>query len=215
LGLGPFMPIVRILTLLLIAPALGGCGYIGAIDFPTFGRGKQQVDTAEAAPADPVDIAALPPLEEGGTAPAYQPTESGIDDPLANAEPYPPGAPETAAAETAADAIAAVDTTAAIGPAAGGADVGKSELLGGWTITSGAETCQLFMTLTSWTGGFRATTLGCSSSELKSISAWNLEGKEIVLAGGSGSPIAKLSSAGGNRFDGQTLTEGTPISFYR
>jgi hypothetical protein len=207
------MPVHRLLPILVIAPALCGCGYFGAIDFPGFGgRGKQQAELPPPPVADSsVEAAALPPLEDPaapGAAPAYQPTENGIDDPLANAEPYPPGAPEAPA--TAADAIASVDASTNTG-----ATLGRSELLGGWTVSSGAETCQLFMTLTSWTGGYRATTLGCQSTELKSISAWNLEGTQIVLAGGTGSPIARLSSTGGNRFDGQTLTQGTPISFYR
>lgn len=212
------MPVHRLLPILVIAPALCGCGYFGAIDFPGFGgRGdKQQAELPPPPPAESsIEAAALPPLEDPApaAAPAYQPTDSGIDDPLANAEPYPsgaPGAPDAANPATAADAIAAVDTGTTTGSA-----LGRSELLGGWTVTSGNETCQLFMTLTSWTGGYRATTLGCKSTELKAISAWNLEGTQIVLAGGTGSPIARLSSAGGNRFDGQTLTEGTPISFYR
>jgi hypothetical protein len=209
------MPVHRLLPILVIAPVLYGCGYFGAIDFPGFGRGKEQAELPPPPPVESsVEAAALPPLEAPGpaAAPAYQPTDSGIDDPLANAEPYPPGAPgapELAEPATAADAIAVVDSSAT------GSTLGRSELLGGWTVSSGTETCQLFMTLTSWTGGYRATTLGCQSTELKSISAWNLEGTQIVLAGGTGSPIARLSSTGGNRFDGQTLTEGTPISFYR
>lgn len=200
------MPVHRLLPILVIAPLLGGCGYFGAIDFPSFSRGKQQ--TAELppppAPESSVEAAALPPLQDPGptAAPAYQPTDSGIDDPLANAEPTAPA--------TAADAIASVDSNTTTGTT-----LGRSELLGGWTVTSGQETCQLFMTLTSWTGGYRATTLGCKSTELKQISAWNLEGTQIVLAGGTGSPIARLASTGGNRFDGQTLNQGTPISFYR
>jgi hypothetical protein len=211
------MPVHRLLPILVIAPALCGCGYFGAIDFPGFGRGdKQQAELPPPPPANDssIEAAALPPLQDPGpaAAPAYQPTDSGIDDPLANAEPYPPGAPGAADGtnpETAAAAIATVDANAT------GATLGRSELLGGWTVTSGQETCQLFMTLTSWTGGYRATTLGCKSTELKQISAWNLEGTQIVLAGGTGSPIARLSSTGGNRFDGQTLNQGTPIAFYR
>lgn len=70
------------------------------------------------------------------------------------------------------------------------------------------------MTLTSWTGGYRASTRGCSSDTLKSISAWNLEGRQVILAGQGGSPIARLQSAGGNRFDG-AINGGGSVSFYR
>lgn len=213
---------LRLLPILFIAPALSACGYIGAIDFPSFGRGKNIETTASTAPApdnSAVDVAALPPPETstGSTAPAYQATDSGLDDPLANSEPYPPGAPRPEApAANASEALASVNTADATGATgAGSAALGKSQLLGGWTVTSGQETCQLFITLTSWTGGFRATTLGCNTNELKQISAWNLDGREVVLAGLSGSPIAKLSASGSNRFDGQTLAAGTPISFYR
>jgi hypothetical protein len=94
-------------------------------------------------------------------------------------------------------------------------DLGRTDLLGGWTITSGGDSCQLFMTLTSWTGGYRASTRGCNNETLKSISAWNLQGKQVVLAGQGGTPIAHLSSSGGNRFDGQTEAQGTAVTFYR
>jgi hypothetical protein len=108
---------------------------------------------------------------------------------------------------------AVVATTPAAAPASGGA-IGRTDLLGGWTIASSGDSCQLFMTLTSWTGGYRASTRGCASEELKSISAWNLNGTQVVLAGQGGSPVATLQNAGGTRFDGQTAAGG-PVSFYR
>jgi hypothetical protein len=69
------------------------------------------------------------------------------------------------------------------------------------------------MTLTTWTGGYRASTRGCNSTLLKSISAWSLQGSQVVLAGQGGAAVARLSSAGSNRFDGQA--NGQAISFYR
>ena len=92
--------------------------------------------------------------------------------------------------------------------------IGRTDLLGGWTIASSGDSCQLFMTLTSWTGGYRASTRGCSSEQLKSISAWNLNGSQVVLAGQGGAPVATLQSSGGTRFDGQ-ISGGGPVSFYR
>jgi hypothetical protein len=70
------------------------------------------------------------------------------------------------------------------------------------------------MTLTSWTGGYRASTRGCNSEVLKSISAWNLNGTQVVLAGTGGSPVATLAASGNTRFDGQT-GQGAAVSFYR
>ena len=104
-------------------------------------------------------------------------------------------------------------TTAVVAPVAAG-PIGRTDLLGGWTIASSGDSCQLFMTLTSWTGGYRASTRGCASEQLKSISAWNLNGSQVVLAGQGGSPVATLQNAGGTRFDGQ-IAGGGPVSFYR
>src|SRR5664279_3054016 len=87
-------------------------------------------------------------------------------------------------------------STAMTAPATGsGANggLGRTDLLGGWTITSGTDSCQLFMTLTSWTGGYRASTRGCTTELLKSISAWNLSGSDVILAGQAGTPVAKLA----------------------
>ncbi len=179
------MPLNRIVPIAL-ALALGGCGSIGAIGLPPLGKGQNQNQTQMAG--------GLPP-------PATGQTTSGavITEPL----PPPGGA--------VADATAA---TAPAAPAPSAGPIGRTDLLGGWTIAASGDSCQLFMTLTSWTGGYRASTRGCTSEELKSISAWNLQGSQVVLAGQGGSPVATLQSAGGTRFDGQT-TGGGPVSFYR
>jgi hypothetical protein len=129
--------------------------------------------------------------------------------------PPPPGEPLPGEPPGAVDTAALPDPNAPAAPAAPApsGNVSRTDLLGGWTIASSGDSCQLFMTLTSWTGGYRASTRGCSSAALKSISAWNLEGKQVVLAGSGGAPVARLSSAGGNRFDGQL--GGAQVSFYR
>jgi hypothetical protein len=169
--------------------ALSGCGSFGAIGLPW--------QRASAPP--PADPAALPPVESAQL-------------------PPPPGGPQTASVPPGTDPNAAQTALAPPGgdsqaPATG--ELGRTDLLGGWTITSGGDSCQLFMTLTSWTGGYRASTRGCTSDTLKSISAWNLQGKQVVLAGQGGTPLAHLSSSGGNRFDGQTDGQGAAVTFYR
>ncbi len=70
------------------------------------------------------------------------------------------------------------------------------------------------MTLTSWTGGYRASTRGCSNATLKSISAWNLQGAQVTLAGTGGAPVAHLNASGNSRFDG-TTDAGGKVSFFR
>jgi hypothetical protein len=133
----------------------------------------------------PVDPSQLPPIDDGTQ--------------VAGLTPYDQPLPQPGAAD-------------AVPPSTG---LGRTDLLGGWTISSGPDSCQLFMTLTSWTGGYRATTRGCNTDVLKSISAWNLNGAQVVFAGNSGSPVAHLKSTGLNRFDGTSDAGGTTISFFR
>jgi hypothetical protein len=151
----------------------------------------------------------LPPL--GGNQPPPGVEAGGLPPPIATTET--PAGGNAVITEPLPDPGATTATAAAPPPAAGGS-LGRTDLLGGWTIASSSDSCQLFMTLTSWTGGYRASTRGCSSSVLKSISAWNLEGKQVVLAGQGGAPVARLASSGNNRFDGQAEGVGS-ISFYR
>jgi hypothetical protein len=148
----------------------------------------------------------VPPA--GTTTAVVAPTAGGL--PPAGTYP-PPGGAVIAEPLPPADGTA-VAVAPAAPPAAG--PIGRTDLLGGWTIASSGDSCQLFMTLTSWTGGYRASTRGCASEQLKSISAWNLNGSQVVLAGQGGSPVATLQNAGGTRFDGQ-IAGGGPVSFYR
>lgn len=167
------------------ALTLCGCGSIGSVGTPPPGTTVAVV---------PPNSGGLPPP---GAYPGAPPGGAVI------AEPLPP----VAGGEGTAVVVAPAAPVAA-------APIGRTDLLGGWTIASSGDSCQLFMTLTSWTGGYRASTRGCSSEQLKSISAWNLNGTQVVLAGQGGSPVATLQQAGGTRFDGQ-IAGGGPVSFYR
>lgn len=170
-----------------MAITLAACGSIGAIGL---NRGGSEPPPADSVAVSPVESNTLPPV--AGAAPP--PGQDGV----VGAAP----GNQTAAADP-------QQTTPA--PAA----LGRTDLLGGWTIVSSGDTCQLFMTLTSWTGGYRASTRGCNSEVLQSISAWNLNGSQVMLAGTGGTTVATLSSSGSaTRFDGQT-PQGAPVSFYR
>jgi hypothetical protein len=93
--------------------------------------------------------------------------------------------------------------------------VGRTDLLGGWTLSSGGDTCQLFMSLTQWTGGYRASTRGCTRPDLAGISAWELAGNTVTLKGGEGGDqVASLVATDSQRFSGATAT-GTPITVSR
>ncbi len=177
--------------------ALAGCGSFGAIGLPwkRNATADQQPLPPPGAPA-PVESSSLPPPGTDASG-APLPPSDGTD---ASLQPLAPPAGTTTALNAPTDAGVA-------------GTVARTDLLGGWTITSGTDSCQLFMTLTSWTGGYRASTRGCNSALLKGVSAWNLNGVNVVLAGQGGAPLATLTSSGNNRFDG--TANGQPITFYR
>ena len=98
---------------------------------------------------------------------------------------------------------------------AAAADVRKADLIGGWTLASAGETCQLSMNLTTWSGGYRASTRGCVSDELKAVGAWDVSGKEILLKDSSGAVVARLYAAAPNRYSGQTDVSKRGVQFFR
>lgn len=93
-------------------------------------------------------------------------------------------------------------------------EVGRTDLLGGWKVSSAGDNCMAFMTLTTWSGGYRANTRGCSSPALSGIAAWDLSGNQVILKDGSGTIVAQLYSSAAGQFNGQT-SAGAPISLYR
>jgi hypothetical protein len=127
-----------------------------------------------------------------------------------SSQPLPPPPVETQPFEPTTDMAAAPATPSA----AEALEIRRPDLSGGWTIASGGENCQLFMSLTTWSGGYRANTRGCASDELKSIGAWDLNGKEIVLKDASGDPIARLYASATTQFSGQS-TSGRGVRVFR
>lgn len=92
-------------------------------------------------------------------------------------------------------------------------DVTKEELIGRWTLASGGQSCDVFLSLTKWTGGFRAASRGCTDG-LALVSAWNVEGKQVKLADSTGANIASLYKTASEKYDGAT-TGGQSISMGR
>jgi hypothetical protein len=146
---------------------------------------------------------APPPLDLGAGPAGGPPAGAPVGDPLtAN--------PEQNVA--AADNQAAPDAVA--GDAASSVAIGRTDLLGGWKVAAGSDSCELFMSLTGWAGGYRATTKGCASSVLTSVQAWNLNEREIVLISGKGETVASLYATSKTRFNGQT-GDGIGITVFR
>lgn len=143
------------------------------------------IATAAPATGAPTGLAALNP--GSGAAPSSTPAAPGL--PGAPAA-TPPGRPAT-------DVV-----------------VGRTDLLGGWTVAAAGDSCQLFMTLTTWSGGYRASTRGCSNAALTKISAWNMEGPQVQLLSDSGATLARLYPTTKTQFSGQT-EGGGPITVSR
>ena len=209
----------------LMAALLTGCGSIGAISIPGVSRGdRPPPPPTAAAPAPPVETAALPPPGQTIQQQTLQ-TQTQQDPYLPQASTPPSSGGFMQSGQTSSGGLQPLPQQtsqqqptqqAALQPQqAAGSGVGRTDLLGGWTISSAGDSCQLFMTLTSWRGGYRASTRGCSNATLKGISAWDLQGTQVVLSGQTGDPVARLYASGGNRFDGQAEGGGGSVSFFR
>lgn len=91
--------------------------------------------------------------------------------------------------------------------------VQKESLIGRWTVASSGSSCDLFLALTKWTGGYRAASRNCAGPAAD-ISAWDVKGKQVVLADSTGNQIASLYQSGNERYEGST-TSGQTISLSR
>lgn len=91
--------------------------------------------------------------------------------------------------------------------------VTREALVGAWKVSTAGSSCQMFMALTQWTGGYRAASRGCPG-DAASVSAWDVRGQQVVLSDSNGNQVATLFSSGAGRFDGQT-TSGRAISLSR
>lgn len=180
--------IAPVAVVLGLAVVLAGCQRLG------YGN---RAAPLPATPAAPVSSQSLEPVDPMLT---QEPVETTtLDGTLAD------GADGTQ--------VAAADPLAS-GPPAGAREVGRSDMLGGWTVASGADTCKLFMTLTTWSGGYRANSRGCTTPALQTVSAWDLQGKTVSLKDTAGATIAELYATGPERFSGRTST-GAPITVSR
>lgn len=171
---------------LLATVALAGCqsSRIGAL----------QTQPAPApltpAPSGTVTSGQLPP-----------PAQPEVAQPGAPAGEFPQ-APETQVAaaptpETPATPEPSVQNVAAAGP------VTKEALVGAWKVSTSGSSCQMFMALTKWSGGFRAASRGCPG-DAAAVTAWNVSGNQVVLSDTNGNQVATLFPSGSGTYNGQT-----------
>lgn len=187
-----------IFILLGLALTLGGCQRLGF---------SSNVSFLPASPTKPVSSQQLEPVD---LVPEQTEETPNPDDP---ADPNAADADTPDATTEDGTQVAAAEPVTPREPA-NSKEVGRTDLLGGWAVASAGDRCQLFMTLTTWTGGYRATTRGCSSETLKGISAWDLNGKQVLLKDKSGTNLATLYATGAEQFNGRT-TGGSGISVSR
>ncbi len=91
--------------------------------------------------------------------------------------------------------------------------VTREALIGRWSVGAGGARCDVFLALTKWTGGYRAASRGCVG-DAANISAWDVQGKQVILSDSSGNQVARLYQSAGERYDGST-SSGQPISLSR
>lgn len=104
------------------------------------------------------------------------------------------------------------DGMSAAGPRDFSTGVTLDKLLGGWNVTSGANSCRLNLTQTAkdGTSRYRASAPACSIPNLGGVASWALVGSGIQLFDEAGSIIGALQLSG-NRFIG-TVAGGAPLS---
>ncbi|MCM2293415.1 protease inhibitor Inh/omp19 family protein [Allorhizobium sp. BGMRC 0089] len=92
-------------------------------------------------------------------------------------------------------------------------DFTKDQLVGSWHVTSGATSCDMFLTLTNLGGGSRGGTRGCVGP-LTTMGAWDVANKQLQLKDRDGNVIGTLYKMADNNFSG-TTSAGQPISLSR
>lgn len=124
----------------------------------------------------------------------------------------PPAATTPEQSQVADDATAAANAPAQQVASFGPANV--DQMSGGWTVNDASGACSLFMSTTTWTGGYRAVTRGCPSAGLQSVNAWDVVDGKIALKDGNGTEIARLTRTAETRFQG-AFSSGGSVSFSR
>ncbi|MBO0662236.1 protease inhibitor Inh/omp19 family protein [Jiella sp. MQZ9-1] len=89
----------------------------------------------------------------------------------------------------------------------------RNSVLGAYKVTTDGGNCQIILSLTKWSGGYRAASRGCPG-KVADVSAWDVSGSQVILKDSGGATVANLSSSGNARFEGRT-TGGQNVTLYR
>jgi hypothetical protein len=164
---------------------------------PTMSSGGQSVSSAPS-PLTP--------------APTGQVASNQLPPPPPPPPPSTPGMSDTTGTDTGAAAQDGSGGTQ-VASLGSGQPLTRGEVLGAYRVTTTGGNCQIILSLTQWTGGYRAASRGCPGT-VADVSAWDVSGSQVVLKDSGGTTVANLNSAGGSRYEG-TTTSGQQISLYR
>lgn len=104
------------------------------------------------------------------------------------------------------------ETEVASLPTGTGGPVTREQMVGAWKVSINGSSCQMFLALTKWSGGFRAASRGCPGAAAN-ITAWNVSGNQVQLKDSNGGTVAVLLASGPTRYAGSA--SGTPITLSR
>ncbi|GGA35915.1 AprI/Inh family metalloprotease inhibitor [Pelagibacterium lentulum] len=189
---------------------LAGCSPTG------MGRGAPQPQTNMPAPITPVQTGTvqatdLPPIGGQASASPSVSTGSALYDPSSQ-----PGQATGMVSGGQTNVVPAISDVAGTGGTIGGRNLAggltMENMIGGWTITAGAEQCRLNLTYTAKgaTGRYRASTPACSQPTLAEVTSWQLLGSQVQLYNEADELVGTLLRSG-DRFVG-TLAGGQSIS---
>jgi len=192
---------------------LGLCGGLAACQTAAISPEPIRPAALNPAPVAPVSTNTLPPVGTAPTAPVT-PSLNGQQAALQSAAAASGQAQDLQAIPTLPTSNAGVTRVqqVSVSPSI---DFGRNDVLGAWNVATKSDGCALNLSLTTWTGGFRASTRKCSTDTLLEIGAWNVAGKQLSLFNKTGGVIARLVASGDNRFDGTTEAGGNSISVFR
>ncbi|MEQ1899610.1 MAG: AprI/Inh family metalloprotease inhibitor [Devosia sp.] len=171
-------------------------------------------ETEQLAPVQQgnVSTTALPPLGPNGEVQGPEPIDPNAAPTTDTFGPAPTDTTQTADTE---GSFGVLEPVGAL-PNSSGRDLTGGltvdKLLGGWTVVSGGDQCQLNLTKTAKTGTtrFRASSPACVIKSLAVVASWQLAGSQVQLFDENGDMIGTLILSG-NRFIG-TLAGGQGIS---
>lgn len=170
--------------------------------------GCQRLNYSERSdlPSQPSQPSSLTPAPVGGVEASQLPPPGGAGAATATG----PGAPQTAPGTAPAGGE---QKMASLGNGNAAAEIKPESMIGRWTVKTSGSACDLFLSMTKWTGGYRAATRNCSGTAAN-ISAWDVKGGQVVLSDNVGNQVASVRQAGNQSYQGATAS-GQPLTLGR